>query len=442
MALGVVLALEARGAETDVAIDAKKPGTGFFGAQGVPGDFKIVQYPASPFIATETETVYEMLWLAKVGKDDVVYDLGSGDGRIVIAAVRDFGARRVVGIEINPELVEQSIENARAAGVADRVEFVEQDLFTTDFSEATVVALYLGHIKNIQLRPKLFRSLKPGARVVSHKFGMGEWEPDKTLITRNFHYGMRAETRTPFDDNPRVPSYTGNESRIGLTDVVMLWTIPARAAGMWRGTVEMSDGPAELTLELHQRPGEIGGRTEMGEMQRANVPVYLVGSQLRFWSGVASRRRGGGSPILNFTGEVHEDRITGKLYLTEGIETVSQQLELRRTPADLAGLWPAAPTGAGQQFQLRLEREGDGIEGTYDSAPLEDLYDFGGGIYFTVYREIDADTGEAPFGWLIGEAALVDGSLQGTTAFHGMSLSEVVVTTTEKTEWTAERVEE
>ncbi len=121
-----------------------------------------------------------MLKLARVTKDDVVYDLGSGDGRIVINAAKRYGARGV-GIEINPDLVKEARLNAERAGVTNRVKFVEQDLFETDLKEASVVTLYLLPEVNLRLRPKLLRELKPGTRVVSHDFDMGDWKPDKTV---------------------------------------------------------------------------------------------------------------------------------------------------------------------------------------------------------------------------------------------------------------------
>jgi SAM-dependent methyltransferase len=121
-----------------------------------------------------------MLRLARVDRNDVVYDLGSGDGRLVIAAARDFGARGV-GIEIDPKLVALSVESARQAGVADRVTFRQGDLFQTDLSDATVVTLYLSTAINLRLRPKLVRELRPGSRIVSHAFAMGEWNPSQTI---------------------------------------------------------------------------------------------------------------------------------------------------------------------------------------------------------------------------------------------------------------------
>jgi len=122
-----------------------------------------------------------MLQLADVKPTDVVYDLGSGDGRIVITAAKQHGARGV-GVEVDPALVKRATENAAAAGVADRVRFVNQNLFNTDLTEASVVTLYLLQSINERLRPKLVRELKPGARVVSHVFNMGpEWPPQKTI---------------------------------------------------------------------------------------------------------------------------------------------------------------------------------------------------------------------------------------------------------------------
>jgi SAM-dependent methyltransferase len=140
-------------------------------------------YPGAdvPYVQTPTDVVTEMLRLAKVTANDVVYDLGSGDGRIVIAAARDFGARGV-GIEIDPGLVAYSNELARKAGVADRVAFRSEDLFDVDLSEATVVTLYLSYNMNLRLRPKLLRELRPGSRIVSHDFDLGaDWLPHQTV---------------------------------------------------------------------------------------------------------------------------------------------------------------------------------------------------------------------------------------------------------------------
>ena len=137
-----------------------------------------------PYIRTPTGIVDTMLSLANVSANDVVYDLGSGDGRIPITAAKKYGAR-AVGIEIKPELVEKARANARKAGVSDLVEFRQGDLFKADISDATVVTLYLVPALNLKVRPKLFHELSPGTRVVSHDFDMNEWTPDTSVQSGN-----------------------------------------------------------------------------------------------------------------------------------------------------------------------------------------------------------------------------------------------------------------
>ena len=133
-----------------------------------------------PDVRTPLVVVNEMLRLANVTAGDVVYDLGSGDGRILIAAARDRGARGV-GLEIDPALVAESTKRAQRLGLADRLSFRQQDLFEADLTPATVVTLYLSPDLNRRLRPKLLRELRPGARIVSHRFDMGNWVPSQTL---------------------------------------------------------------------------------------------------------------------------------------------------------------------------------------------------------------------------------------------------------------------
>jgi len=152
-----------------------------------------------PDVRTPPEVVTEILRLSRVGADDVVYDLGSGDGRIVIAAARDFGARGV-GIELDPALVVESEKNARRARVAERTRFLLRDIFEADISEATVVTLYLSPDLNLRLRPKLLAQLKPGSRIVSHDFPIGDWPP------------------------ARVVNFQGPER----THVLSLWIVPSR----------------------------------------------------------------------------------------------------------------------------------------------------------------------------------------------------------------------
>jgi hypothetical protein len=141
---------------------------------------KQLRAPDVIYLPTPNEVVNVMLKVAKVGKDDVLYDLGSGDGRIVIAAVRDYGIKRGTGIDINPERIAEANANAKVAGVTERVRFVNEDLFEADFSDATIITLYLLPDLNLKLRPKLLQ-LKPGTRIVSHAFDMGDWKPEQTI---------------------------------------------------------------------------------------------------------------------------------------------------------------------------------------------------------------------------------------------------------------------
>lgn len=133
-----------------------------------------------PYVPTPPEVVSEMLRLADIHKGDVLYDLGCGDGRIVVAAAKQYGARGI-GIDLNPERIKEAQENARHENVAPQVSFRQQNLFDADFHDANVVTLYLLPSVNLRLRPKLQSELKPGARIVSHSFDMGDWKPDKTV---------------------------------------------------------------------------------------------------------------------------------------------------------------------------------------------------------------------------------------------------------------------
>jgi ribosomal protein L11 methylase PrmA len=139
------------------------------------------------YVPTPESVVEAMLQVANVGKNDIVYDLGSGDGRIAIAAVKDFNAQRSTGIDIDPQRIKEATANLAAAekekpGISKQVRFLNQDLFATDISEATVVTLYLLPSLNVKLMPKLKAELKPGTRIVSHSFDMmGQWEPERTI---------------------------------------------------------------------------------------------------------------------------------------------------------------------------------------------------------------------------------------------------------------------
>ncbi len=133
-----------------------------------------------PYVPTPTEVVEAMLKVSKVGKNDVVYDLGCGDGRIVITAAKKYGATGI-GVDLNPERIKEANANAAENGVANKVKFYEGNLFDFDFSKASVLTLYLLPDVNMKLRPKILSEMRPGSRVVSHAFNMGDWKPDQEL---------------------------------------------------------------------------------------------------------------------------------------------------------------------------------------------------------------------------------------------------------------------
>jgi ribosomal protein L11 methylase PrmA len=172
----------------------------------VPPAFALAQQlekttPRAPdviFVPTPQEVVDEMLRIAAVHQGDVLYDLGSGDGRIAVTAAKKYGVR-AVGIDIDPERIREANENAKKAGVANLVQFRQEDLFKANFREATVVTLYLLPDLNVKLRPRLWNELKPGTRIVSHQFDMGEWKPEKQveLEGRTVFFWTIPERRKP-----------------------------------------------------------------------------------------------------------------------------------------------------------------------------------------------------------------------------------------------------
>ncbi len=401
-----------------------------------------------PYVATRNDMVRDMLWLAEVAKGDVVYDLGSGDGRIVIAAVRDFGAARAVGVEKNPELIRRSRENARQAGVADRVEFIQGDLFAGDFHEASVVTLFLGHQPNIKLRPKLFAMLKSGTRIVSHQFNMGEWPPDKLLSVRTVLLGMCGTAYNPFSSNPAVPDYQGNERDCGNGDTISMWVVPAGFAGVWRGKVETSQGMHDLEMVLHQGLSmsyggfRLSGPTEL----QGGIGVDAWGDKLRFScqpSGLPHNKF-----ELRFDGQVSGDTMTGTFAVVEDGRAREQAWEARRDPADYTGTWEWPRAAGSRLVGLRIEQRDGQFTAAYidrgRETPVEDFYDFGGGFYFThlIGRhasgglEVTDDTG-----WLIGHAVLEGDTVTGRVAFYPYTDGPPTATRPASTAWEPRRVQ-
>ena len=244
----------------------------FLVVAAVPGFGPNVKTPDVIFVPTEQAVVDEMLSMANLSKDSVVYDLGCGDGRIVITAATRYGARGV-GIDIDPDRIRESRENAKAAGVLGRVRFIQGDLFQTDFHEATAVMLYLLSSLNVRLRPILLRQLKPGTPVVSHDFMMGDWQPDE------------------------ISSMNGA--------AIFLWIVPARVAGVWQWTVDNGFQAERYELTLRQEFQKLTGTLTVNGTEVALSALKLSGDRIEF---EAAPRR--------FSGQAAGEKMTG--LLTEG----------------------------------------------------------------------------------------------------------------------------
>lgn len=249
------------------------------------------------FVPTPQPVVDAMLKLADLGNDDILYDLGSGDGRIVITAAKRYGAHGV-GIDLDPERIAESNVNAERAGVTDRVKFIQGDLFEADLGEATAVTLYLLDSLNLRLRPKLLRELRPGTPVVSHSFDMDDWEPDETV------------------------SVDG--------DTVYLWIIPADVKGKWNLTVQEPAGERRLELDLGQEFQVING---MARLEGMEVPVEngrIEGDRLVF---SITYPTGGGESTQTFNGRINGDSIQGTTNAQSGSDASPRPWTAERTLA-------------------------------------------------------------------------------------------------------------
>jgi SAM-dependent methyltransferase len=385
-----------------------------------------------PYVVTHHDVVRDMLWMGDVGQDDVVYDLGSGDGRIVIAAARDFGARRAVGVEIDPELVRESRQNAREAGVADRVKFIEGDLFSTDFRGASVVALYLGHGPNLKLRPKLLRTLNPGARIVSHGFGMGEWKPEKSLTIRVTRSGMYGVVEGAFSNNSHVPDYTGADgSKSYDKDKIMMWVVPASVAGIWHGKVQTENGTRDVRLVLRQRFSHVRGKLEISGQGGRTAPAggELWGSRLTFGGAfddenVSQHKRRIGRLDFRFRGHVRKNSMRGVLQVSDDGKTKQQDWVAHREESDYCGTWQWPDATGETPVRLRIKRSDDQYSATYmaddKKIPVHHFYEWGGGFYFAVLvgRTEEGFIIEDDTGWLIGQSVVQQDRLRGRIEFY------------------------
>ncbi len=324
--------------------------------------------PDVPYVPTPEEVVREMLRVARVGKEDVVYDLGCGDGRIVITAAKEFGAKRGVGVDIDPERIRESNENARKAGVTDRVRFFQQDLFETDIRDATVVTLYLLPSINIKLRPKLFRELRPGSRVVSHDFDMCDYceEEGSAKCIRGWHPDRVLRVRGPYREH-----------------TVYYWVIPSGVAGTWRWTVSTPRGEREYVLRLSQRFQRVSGSVTTDNQSTPITNAQLVGNQLTF---TVTREIRDQKVTMRFEGRVEGDTITGSVEIQGGPFAGKRNWVAKRDKFVLTGTW------RWQGGTLRIERRNGDLVATWSeggkASPIADFYAWGAGIYFRVGDQI------------------------------------------------------
>ena len=263
----------------------------------LPG-YEIAQQKALdvPYVPTKYPVVDEMLRMAKLTKNDIVYDLGCGDGRLVVGAAQKYGARGV-GFDIDPERIKECHENAAKAGVTNLVKFHEQDLFTADFHEATAMTIYLLTSVNLKLRPKLLRELRPGTRLVSHNFGMGDWKPD--------------DSSTVMVDE--------------IDHEVFMWIIPANISGTWTWNSGKPAAPGQM--DVRQSFQMVNGSAKAEGRAVEMRDLSLKGDQVRF---VMDRPYGGKTVSMVYEGRVSGNSITGTIRFQNGGKDVVWEWKANR----------------------------------------------------------------------------------------------------------------
>jgi hypothetical protein len=267
-------------------------------------------------VPTPQVVVDEMLRMAKVGPADYLIDLGSGDGRIVITAAKKHGARGF-GVDLDTYLLKLANASARKEGVTDRARFIEQNLFETDLSSATVITSYLLPEMNLKLRPKIL-ALKPGTRVVAHDYSMGEWDPDD-------------------DATLEVPEKTvGDPGK----SYIFLWIVPARVAGRWESRLAVSGGPAAFEFNFLQHFQLVHGTVRIGDRELKLPQFRMAGEQINFKLEVP----GAGKPAsYQFRGWVKGEVIEGNVTVGEGSGQRVQPWSAKRTVRGEPNMGAAAP---------------------------------------------------------------------------------------------------
>ncbi len=260
-----------------------------------------------PFVPTPPEVVDEMLRLAGVKAGDVLYDLGCGDGRIVIAAAKRYGVK-AIGIDIDPVRISESNENAAAAGLAGKVRFIQEDLFAANFKDATVVTMYLLTSVNLRLRPKLLTDLRPGTRLVSHSFEMGDWLPDKTVVVT-----------TSFNDQRDVH----------------FWVVPANVTGRWEWDLADGSRKVHYTIEASQQFQVVAASGKEGDWPLSISDVSLVGDTIKFR---LEAETDGKMRSYLYEGKVSGDTITGTVKPADNAKASAVAWKAKRDPATIESI--------------------------------------------------------------------------------------------------------
>lgn len=279
-----------------------------------------VVYVPTPQIVVDT-----MLKMAKVGPTDYIIDLGSGDGRIVITAAKNYGARGF-GVDLDRILLRRANEGAKKEGVTDRAHFVEQNLFETDLTPATVITSYLLPEMNEKLRPKIFQ-LKPGTRVVAHDYHMGEWRPDD-------------------NDTLAVPEKTVGNPGVSY---IFLWYVPANASGKWQASIPVGGQKLALDLDFSQRFQFLNGTARINQQAAQFQSGRVRGESVTFWLSTGS---GSGVIRHEFNGKVEGDTITGTLRTHAGKKVDQVPFTAKRTAAGKIDISAAPAAGSASSALL------------------------------------------------------------------------------------------
>jgi SAM-dependent methyltransferase len=254
-----------------------------------------------PFVPTPPEVVEEMLDLADIKAGDVLYDLGCGDGRIVIAAAKRFGIK-AVGIDIDPVRISESNDNAAKEGVTGKVKFVQQNLFEADFKDASVITMYLLTTVNRRLRPKLLAELRPGTRLVSHSFDMGDWKPDRT-----------SEVTTSYDDRRDVH----------------FWVVPANVTGRWEWDLPDGSNKRRYTIQTTQKFQELSAAGTAGEWPLTFSDGSISGDEVKFR---LDAEAGGKMVTFQYWGKVQGNTIVGTVVPADEPKAVAVKWKATRDP--------------------------------------------------------------------------------------------------------------